>query len=134
MAISEDCKYIVSGSDDGEIQVWGFSSGEVNGPPLRGTERHVFAVSVSRKRELILSGHALGTVYHWDVSGRGNVPEEHSSLALLDEMPCISCVTLSANGKLAVSGSEDNVVQKWNTSTVQAVGPPMERAGRSVAI
>ena len=44
-------------------------------------------------------------------------------------MPRISYFTLSANGKRAVSGSLDNVVQKWDTSTGEAVGPRMGGVG-----
>ena len=140
VAISEDGKYIVSGSCWGEIRVWDALSGETIGLPMQVYKSELYAVAVSREGKLILSGHVDGTVRHWDVFGQGNVSaqgnasEENSSLALLDEIPSISCVTLSANGKLAVSASLANVVQKWDTSTGEELGPPMEDAGRIVAI
>ena len=47
----------------------------------------------------------------------------------------ISCVTVSANGNLAVSSSRNRTVQKWDLSTCEAVGPPTEGGGEgSVAI
>ena len=69
----------------------------------------------------------------WDVSAQGNVLEEPCSLELLDEVPHISCVTLSACGKLAVASSEKGI-QKWNISTGEAVSPLMRGGGRRVAI
>ena len=40
-------------------------------------------------------------------------------------MPCILCVNLSASGKLALYGSEDAGMQKWDTSTGKDLGPPI---------
>ena len=134
VAISEDDKYIVSGSDEGEILLWDTLSGEAIGLPLRGSECKLSAVAVNRERKLILSGHKDGTVYHWDVSAQGNDLAQHRPLALLDEMPNMSCVTESASDKLAVSGSEDNGVRKPDTSTDEAVRPPMEGGVHSLTI
>ena len=85
---------------------------------MRGSKSDVTPVASSRDGKLILSDHSNGTVRHWDV------PEKDQSLALLDKIACITRFTLSANGKLAVSGSLDKVIQNWDTSTGEAFGAP----------
>ena len=132
LALSEDNKYIVSGSYSGEICLWDSLNGEAIGLPLQGPKSYVNSVAISREGKLILSGHGDGTVRHWYVSAQGNVLEEPCSLGLL-EMPRISCIALSACGKLAVACSE-NGIQKWNISTGEAVSPLMRGGGRRVAI
>ena len=72
-----------------------------------------------------MSCHLDRTVRHWDFFAQGNVSGRHQSLKLFDKMTAISCTTVSACAKLAVTASVDGVVQKWDTFTGDAVGPPM---------
>ena len=133
MALSKDDKYIVSATLEGEIRLSDAWRGEAIGLPYQVHKERLqaaaSAVAVSREGKIIFSGHGDGTVRQWDVSAQENVSEEHSPLAVLDEMPRISCVNRSARGKFAVSVSEDNVVQKWDTSTDEAVGHSVEGGG-----
>ena len=89
---------------------------------------------INREGKLILSCHLGRTVRHWDVSAQGNVSRRHRSLELFEKMTAISSVTVSACAKLVVAASVDGIVQKWDTSTGDAVGPPMLGVGKSVAI
>ena len=127
MAISEDDKFILSGSGKGEIRMWDALSGEAIGLSLRGSKSEIFVVAIGGEGKLIWSGHEDGTVRRWDISGRGNVSEENGSLEAFDNTPCIKCVTISADGNLAVPSSGKGVVQKWDVSTGEAVGSHMKR-------
>ena len=68
-----DREVIVSGSDDGTVQVWDAVTGQPAGPPLNSHTGEVNAVAVGRAgdREVIVSGSDDGTVQVWDaVTGR----------------------------------------------------------------
>lgn len=75
-----------------------------------------------------------GTLHDWNISAQRNDSGQHRSLASLDGMPCISCCAWSANGKLSVYGSENNVVQNWDTSTAEAVVPSIKGGITRVAV
>ena len=46
----------------------------------------------------------------------------------------INAIALSADGKLALTGSEDNTARLWETATGEAVGPPLQHHGSIVAV
>ena len=133
VAVSEDGNRIVSCSGDGDVRLWDALSGDAIGIPLRGHRRSVTCAAISRDGKLVLSGSMDRTVRQWDVSAERNVIEQQLLLTSLDEKRSYSIprsiVSLSvcANGKLVVSGSEDSTVQRWDMLTGEALGRPMLR-------
>ena len=130
LAISEDGRCIVSSSGDCDVRLWNALSGEAIGLPLRGHESSVSGIAISRDGNLVLSGSFDMTVRQWDVSAQGNVSEQYRlSIVREENLFCpkknVLSVVVCANGKLAVSSSNDNTVQRWDILTGEAVGRPM---------
>ena len=131
VAVSEDRNCIVSCSVDGDVRLWGTLSGGAIGIPLRGHGGSVSCVAISRNCKFVLSGCLHGTVRQWDVSAERNVTEQHLLLTSPDELhsnpirEVITSLSVCANGKLAVSGSADGTVQRWDMLTGEAMGRPM---------
>ena len=130
LAISEDGERIVSCSSSGDMRLWNASSDEPLGLPLRGHQNCVNCVAMSRDGNLIMSGSADGTVRYWDVSAKRNVSERRWVSTTQEHEDCstmnwASNVSVSANGKLAVSVSVSTTAQRWDVLTGEAVGSPM---------
>lgn len=68
VAYCGDGKRVVSGSKDGCVRVWDVESGEMIGKPMKGYERTVDFVRVSRNGSRILSGSRDGSACVWDAN------------------------------------------------------------------
>ena len=111
--------------------LWEALSGEAIGIPLRGHGDHVTCIAISRDGKLVMSGSREGTVQLWDVSAERNGSENHRLVRSryedgVDHVQR-STVSLSvcANGQIAVSGSEDGTLQRWDVLTGEVVGESM---------
>ena len=108
---------------------------------MRGDGQFVSCVAVSRDGELVLSGSRGRTVQRWDVSEQRNVTEQQLILTSPDKIRSdpirmrIVYMNACANGKLAVSGSENSTVHRWHMLTGEAVVRPRDtqaQVGRAV--
>jgi WD40 repeat protein len=125
VALSADGKRAVSGSDDCTLRVW-----DLDGhTPPRILESHamaITAVALSADGRCAISGSVDGTLRVWDLDGH-TPPRElahsvlsFSSLLLLRSLTgerlarSVRAVALSADGKRAVSGSEDETLCVWD--------------------
>ena len=131
VSVSKDGNCIVSCSLDGDVRLWDTLSGEAIGIPLRGYGGEVTCIAISRDGKLVMSGSMDGNIRHWDVAAERNGSENHRLLTSLDEngfelFPrSIATLSVCWNGKIAVSGSKDGIVQRWDVLTGEAVGGPM---------
>jgi WD40 repeat protein len=115
IAISEDSKQFVSGSDDKSIKLWDVNNENEPLQTFGGEDGHVkevLSVAISKDGKYIVSGSADRTVKLWDVKNE-NKPlqtfgggEGHKEKVL--------SVEISDDGKYIVSGSTDTTVKLWN--------------------
>ncbi|MEH2071594.1 MAG: caspase family protein [Nostoc sp.] len=117
VAISVDGQTIVSGSDDGTVQLWN-SQGQTLAEPLRGHQGDVISVAISADGQTIVSGGSDGTVWLWNSQGQ--------TLAepLRDHEDYVRSVAISADGQTIVSGGGDGTVWLWN-SQGQTLAEPL---------
>ena len=66
-AFSPDGKHIMSGSEDGTIQLWDAETGDVLQPPLEGHGDGVMSVAFLPDGKHIVSGSEDKTIQLWDV-------------------------------------------------------------------
>jgi WD40 repeat protein/energy-coupling factor transporter ATP-binding protein EcfA2 len=109
VAISTDCKTIVSGSDDGTVRLWDCLGNPI-GKPLRGHVGYVSSAVVSADGKTIVSGGKDGTVRLW------NLTSNSGSKVLFAHHGSVRTVAMSADGKTIVSGGDDRVIRLWNST------------------
>jgi len=105
-AISPDGNMIVTGNDDGTLQLWN-RQGQAIGQPWRGHEGAVSSVAFSPDGNTIVSGSADKTVRLWNRQGQaiGQPWRGHEDV--------VYSVAFSRDGNTIVSGSYDNTVRLW---------------------
>jgi WD40 repeat protein len=105
IALSPDGQKIVTGDEDGIIQVWDLQ-GNPTRQPFRGHQGGVYSVAFSPDNERIVSGGEDGIVYVWDLQG--------NSVALQGHESRVSCVAFSPKEEIILSGSWDNTLRLWD--------------------
>ncbi|NHC35502.1 nSTAND1 domain-containing NTPase [Scytonema millei] len=117
-AISPDGATIVTGSSDGNLQLWD-RKGQAIGKPFVGHTDSVQSVAFSPDGKSIVSGSRDSSVRLWDLQGQaiGKPFEGHTGF--------VYSVAFSPDGKSIVSGSGDSSVRLWDLQG-QAIGKPFE--------
>ncbi len=148
IAFSSDGRRIVSSSDDKTLRLWDAASGQPIGPPLQGHTESVSNVAFSPDGRRIVSGSLDKTLRLWawpawqqslplachklkDHSLLTSLPWLNSARAVCDQLvwsqaePVLS-VTFSPDGRLIVSGSDDNTLRLWDAASGQPIGLPLQ--------
>jgi WD40 repeat protein len=123
VALSADCRLVACGSADGTVRLWETGTGQ----PVATLEGHtgtVWGVALSADGRLLVSGGADGTVRLWPLTG---VAQREGMLGIQEETgtgqpvatleghtSAVWGVALSADGRLAASGSGDGTVRLWS--------------------
>lgn len=110
VAISNDGKWALTGSDDCTIRLWDCQTGnELSN--FKGHTNHILTVAFSPDGKLALSGSEDGTVRLWDCQ---NGKQLHCFKGHSD---FVNSVAFSPDGKWALSGSNDRTLRLWNCQT-----------------
>ena len=130
LSISENGKCFVSSSYDGCVRLWDTSSEEAIGQLWLGHEHAVIGVAISIDGKLLLSGSLDGSIRQWDVSAAGNVLDQDQLSSMAEEKlfsggKSVRNLVVSVTGKIAVSLSGANNVQRWDVLTGEAIGRPI---------
>lgn len=130
IASSANGKTIISGSDDGTIQIWNTEIGKMRGSSLKAHSSGIQSVAISANGEVIASGSWDNTVRVWDAR-TGEAIGRPLEGQLIRPLPpgysnSVTSVAISADGRTIVSGSSDNTVRLWNTQTGEPIGQPLE--------
>ena len=113
IALSNNGEYVVSASWDTSLRLWNLRTGETV-QKFHGHTKDVLSVAFSPDNRQIVSGGRDHQLIMWNVKG-----ERMSTLQLDGHTDWISCVRFSPSMQvpLIVSGSWDNTVKVWSTTT-----------------
>ena len=107
MAVSADCKLLVSGSGDNTIKVCNLQERKEE-CTLTGHTGTVASVALSADGRFIVSGSSDKTIRIW------NIRQRREECTLGGHTGYITSVAVSADGRLVVSGSGDCTVRVWD--------------------
>jgi WD40 repeat protein len=116
VAIAPGGTRAISGGDDRTVRVWDVNGGGQQ-DMLTGHSAPVRSVAVSADGMLAVSGSDDGTVQVWDLATARRVRELVSGTrraVLTGHSGPVRSVAVSADGMLAVSGSDDGTVRVWD--------------------
>ena len=114
VAISQDGKFALSGSEDNTLRQWDIETGKCL-TVLEGHTGAVNSVAISQDGKFVLSGSEDKTVRKWDI-------ETGKCLSVLEgHAYFVRSVAISQDGKFALSGSGDLTLRKWDIETGKCV-------------
>ena len=128
VAVSGDGRRAVAACSDGRLEVWDLTTGK-RLQQLKGHRLLAHTVSVSVDGHRAVSGSEDGTIRFWDLrAGRclrtitlewpqGLRRKESAVKVVGAGMNPVICVAMRADGKLAISGSDDGAVRQWDVDT-----------------
>lgn len=119
LAYSPDGRHIISGSEDGTLQLWNAQSGAEVWSIPRAHDKAVQSVAYSPDGRHIVSGTYDPTLRRWDAQ-TGNPDRVDFS----GHVKGLSIWTLSysPNGQYVLSGSGDRTLCMWNAQTGELIG------------
>ncbi|KAJ7735403.1 WD40 repeat-like protein [Mycena maculata] len=117
---SPDGRWIVSGSNQGEIQVWDSTSGAIVTGPFPAHVVYVNSVAFSPDGRQIASG-GDNTISVWDTTTGARVAGP-----FLGHTQGVVSVAFSPNGIYIVSGSFDNTMRVWDLASGRMAANPFE--------
>ena len=123
VAISPDGRRIVSGLDNGTIQVRDVETGEALGTPFQGHTGWVLSVAISPDGTRIVSGSEDKTIQMWDAE-----TGKPLGAPLQGHTHRVWSVAISPDGTRIVSGSLDGTIRVWDAETGKSLGAPLPRA------
>jgi WD40 repeat protein/serine/threonine protein kinase len=126
-AFSPDEKTIVTASQDGTAIVWDADQSEGAKRPLfTGHAGPVYAAAISPDGHTVATGGYDGRVLVWDTSSvkpfdfqrlvSGEAPESPKYRALEGHSAAVRAVQFSPDGRLLLTGSQDNSVKVWDVA------------------
>lgn len=113
IAFAPNGEFILTGSDDNTARLW-----EINPAPRRYLEipdTHIIAVFSTFEKQLALIETSNHEAQLWEVDPAGLVQ------TFQGHTDTIQVATLSADGQLLVTGSQDGSVKLWETSSGQYI-------------
>ena len=113
VAVSEDSRWLVTGSADRTARVWDLTADvpTASAIVLRGHEDGVNCVAISADNHWLVTGSEDKTARVWDLTA--DVPTA-SAIVLRGHEDGVNCVAISADNHWLVTGSEDKTVRVWD--------------------
>ena len=108
VVISQEGKYLVSGSLDLTIKVWNLENKKKEEFTLAGHSDSVNSVVISQDGKYVISGSSDKTIKVW------NLEEKKEEFTLQGHTSEITSVAITQDGKYLVSGSHDKTINVWN--------------------
>ncbi|TDL18575.1 WD40 repeat-like protein [Rickenella mellea] len=121
MACSPYTSTIVTGTDDGMVQMWELETGAPIGKATKAHIGPVLSVAFSPNMRHAATGSSDGTLQIWDV-GSGH----YLSDGLQGHTGAINSIAFSPNGKRVLSASTDSTIRFWDSESGSSIGGPLE--------
>ncbi|MBV5328607.1 MAG: TIR domain-containing protein [Chlorobium sp.] len=109
-ALSNDNRYIISGSLDHTLKVWDFQTGSCI-MTINGHSGSVNTCALSNDNRYIISGSSDKTLKVWDFQTGSCI------MTLSGHSQSVSSCSVSNDNRYIVSGSHDNTLKVWNFET-----------------
>lgn len=117
VAITQNGRIIISGSEDNTIKLWDLNTGECLAT-LDGHEAGVRAVAISPDGQLLVSGSADNTIKLWQLPSVENEPICPDPIyTLTGHSDDVKCLAISHDGQILASGSHDKTLKLWHLET-----------------
>ncbi|KAK9165283.1 hypothetical protein Scep_000474 [Stephania cephalantha] len=133
LVLSEDESLLISGSEDGCVRTWLFDETEnksvwslSKGVLLRDVvfRTIIDSIALDPSERVFYAGGRDGKIYIVSLSTKSTSTSNygmHILGALSDHSKAITCLALSTDGSLLVSGLEDGTIRIWDTKTHQII-------------
>ncbi|MGR3875546.1 WD40 repeat domain-containing protein [Streptomyces graminifolii] len=125
---------VVTGRQDGVLQVWDLATGAVRGGPLAGHTKAVYSVSVGslNGRATAVSGSVDGTLRLWDLTDGRSAGRQLGGAQSSGSINGVALGTLGGR-TVAVSAGDDGTVRLWDLTVADPSGRPLgERLSTAV--
>jgi WD40 repeat protein len=107
MAFSPDANLLALGHMNGEVMVWGLSSGRLRHHFQMGSDA-VTAVTFSHESKILGAGSLVGRASLWELSSNRQLTP------LMQHKETITALTFSPDGRFIATGSRDKVLILWD--------------------
>jgi WD40 repeat protein len=107
VAISSDCKLLVSVSGYETIGLWSLPDGN-HFKTLSGLASHIDSLAISADSKLLVSGSYDGTIRLW------SLPDGNHLKTLTSPTRLVRSLAISTDGQILVSGSGDEDIRLWS--------------------
>jgi WD40 repeat protein/serine/threonine protein kinase len=136
VAVTPNGRFIVSGSRDHTLRLWNIATGKC----VWASQKHrswITAVAVTPDGRFILSAHDEENLYLWNIATGKRVERKYygSSLEQLGfTSSSVSALTITLDGRFAVSGSQDRTVRLWDFKTGEVIRAYQGHDGNVTAV
>lgn len=114
LAISNDNRYLVSGSSDKTLRIWNLL--EKNQLSIcQGHTESISSIAISNDNQFIFSGSMDTTIRVW------NFHEKNSKAILKGHASGVLCIVITSDNKILISGSCDTTIKIWSLFTKSIV-------------
>ena len=122
VAWSPDCRKLVSGGDDGKVNLWDATSME-HIKTICQCCSHVYSVGWSPDGQILAFACNDGNVHLWDTKNASFVDPA------MGHKRAVNIVEWSPDGQLLATGSDDNAIRLWDTRSYSLKYTLHTRAG-----
>ncbi len=116
--LSPSGKLLLSGDNEGVVQIWSAETGEKKGPSIKH-KAAVQAVTFSPNEQFFVSGSDDNTAVIWNTA-----TGEPVSAALVHSKPICS-LAVSPDSTRVATGTEDGAAQVWEVAVGESVSEPL---------
>ena len=109
LALSVKGKFLISGSDEGEIIIFDFDK-RTEISSWRKYQKYISCIAIASSETFFMTGYEDGNIFVWDFSGQVISTFQESEFR-------VSSLCIDTSEKYVVSGSTDNFIIIWNLNT-----------------
>ncbi|XP_050542429.1 protein qui-1 isoform X2 [Daktulosphaira vitifoliae] len=118
IALAEDCQRAVVAGVDSRVYIYDIHSGDLDLVPISTSPHHkeVIAVKITNNDDFLVTA-GDGKIAYWNFRKMGNaqvINKHPSSLSKKPHTMAITCLDISRDGTMAVTGGLDSLVNVWN--------------------